>query len=354
MIPIGSSPSQPMMVVTPATRVLAIETSCDETAAAVVEGGRWVVSSVVATQFERHERFGGVVPEIASRAHLELINDVVADALRDANLRLRDIGVIAATQGPGLAGALLVGVSAAKALALATSRPYHGVHHHEAHLYAAMLADPTLEPPFVTLIVSGGHTLLVAMDDHGRYRVLGRTVDDAAGEAYDKVARLLGLGYPGGPILDQLAGTGNPEAIRFTRPMLDPREPDNLDFSFSGLKTAVVLHRRKHPDQPIADVAAAFQDCVVDVLTTKLLRAARRERLGTIVLGGGVAANSALRARVVAEAERASLRCVVPDRSLCTDNAAMVGAAAWHRLRFEPPTGLAGGAVPNLALPGTT
>jgi N6-L-threonylcarbamoyladenine synthase len=342
-----------LVAVTERTRVLAVETSCDETAAAVVEGGRRIISSVVATQSDLHARFGGVVPEIASRAHVELINDVVAQALVEAGMRLRDVGVIAATHGPGLAGALLVGVSAAKALALACGRPYHGVHHHEAHLYAAMLTEPTLEPPLITLIVSGGHTLLVAMDDHGRYRILGQTVDDAAGEAFDKVARLLGLGYPGGPIIDELAREGDPTAIAFTRPMLDPREADNLDFSFSGLKTAVVLHRRKHPDQDVADVAASFQACVVDVLATKLLRAARIARVGTIVLGGGVAANSQLRSRVAADAERASLRAVIPARALCTDNAAMVAAAAWHRLRFEPPTGLAGGAVPNLVLPGT-
>jgi N6-L-threonylcarbamoyladenine synthase len=331
------------------TRVLAIETSCDETAAAIVEGGRTIRSSVVATQSDLHERFGGVVPEIASRAHVELVNQVVARALVEGGLRFKDIDVIAACHGPGLAGALLVGVSAAKAFALATARPYMGVHHHEAHMYAAMLEDPTLEPPCATLIVSGGHTLLIAMDAHSTYRVLGRTVDDAAGEAFDKVARLLGLGYPGGPIIDRISAEGDPEAIRFTRPMLD----DGNDFSFSGLKTAVVLHRRKFPDQDVADVAASFQAAVVDVLATKLLRVARSEGIDTVVIGGGVGANSALRARVGADAAAAGLRCVIPNRALCTDNAAMVAAAAWHRLRVEAPTGLRGGASPNLALPGT-
>jgi N6-L-threonylcarbamoyladenine synthase len=328
------------------TRTLAIETSCDETAAAVVEGGRTIRSSVVATQVDLHARFGGVVPEIASRAHVELVNPVVAQALVESGTMLREIDVVAACHGPGLAGALLVGVSAAKALALAIDRPYTGVHHHEAHMYAAMLQQRDLEPPCLTLIVSGGHTLLISMEGHGAYRVLGRTVDDAAGEAFDKVARLLGLGYPGGPAIDRLAVEGDPHAVHFTRPMLD----DGDDFSFSGLKTAVVLHRRRHPDQDIADVAASFQAAVVDVLATKLLRVAAREGIDTVVIGGGVAANSALRATVAERAEGAGLRCIVPDRALCTDNAAMVGAAAWHRLRREPPTGLAGGATPGLAL----
>jgi N6-L-threonylcarbamoyladenine synthase len=313
--------------------ILGIETSCDETAAAVVRGGREMVSSAVATQAERHAPFGGVVPEIASRVHVELVTDVVARALVEAGIDLPDLDAIAATRGPGLAGALLVGVSAAKSLALVTGRPYVGVNHHEGHMYAALLDEPTLEPPFVTLVVSGGHTLLVAMRDHGRYETLGQTVDDAAGEAFDKIARFLGLGYPGGPAIDTLAERGDPEAIPFPRPMAS----DGLDFSFSGLKTAVVTYCRRNPDVDVADVAASFQAAVVDVLVAKLLRAAARADVDTIVLGGGVAANSGLRAHVVVEGERAGLRVVVPSLGLCTDNAAMIGAAARFAASIEYP-----------------
>jgi len=289
--------------------VLGIETSCDETAAAVVSDGRDVISSTIATQFERHAPYGGVVPEIASRAHVELINEVIERALIEAGSDLSEMDAIAACHGPGLAGALLVGVSAAKALALVTGRPYVGVNHHEGHMYAALLEDPELEPPFVTLIASGGHTLLIAMRDHGRYETLGQTVDDAAGEAFDKVARFLGLGYPGGPAIDALSERGDPEAIAFPRPMLD----DGPDFSFSGLKTAVVTYCRRHPDAEVADVAASFQAAVIDVLVTKLMRAARRAEVDTVVIGGGVAANSGLRARVTAEAERDGLRAGDPE-----------------------------------------
>jgi N6-L-threonylcarbamoyladenine synthase len=239
-----------------------------------------------------------------------------------------------------------VGVSAAKALSLVSGAPYVGVNHHEAHMYAAMLDDSELRPPMLTLVVSGGHTMLVAMEDHGAYRVLGQTVDDAAGEAFDKVARFLGLGYPGGPAIDRLALQGSPDAIAFPRPMLD----DGLDFSFSGLKTAVVNHVRRNPDVEVADVAASFQAAVVDVLVTKLMRAADESRIGTVVIGGGVAANSALRTRLLDEAERAGLRAVVPPLSLCTDNAAMIAAAAAYRLRADGPTPLDAGASPNLRI----
>ena len=327
-------------------RILGIETSCDETAAAVVEDGRNIRSSVVASQADLHARYGGVVPEIASRAHVELICDVIEQSLVEAGTALDELDAVAAVRGPGLAGALLVGVSAAKAIALATGRPYVGVNHHEAHMYAALLEDPELEPPFVTLVVSGGHTLLIAMEDHGRYRVLGQTVDDAAGEAFDKVARFLGLGYPGGPAIDRLARTGDPAAIAFPRPMLD----DGNDFSFSGLKTAVVQYVRKHPDVDVADVAASFQAAVVDVLVTKLLQVAEQTGISTLVIGGGVAANSALRARVVDEGLPAGLRVVLPDIGLCTDNAAMVAAVAWWRLAADGPTSLAGGAFPSLRI----
>jgi N6-L-threonylcarbamoyladenine synthase len=327
-------------------RILGIETSCDETAAAVVEDGRTVRSSVVSSQADLHARYGGVVPEIASRAHVELIGDVLEQALLEAGASIEDLDAVAAVRGPGLAGALLVGVSAAKAISLAGELPYVAVHHHEAHLYAAMIEDPALEPPLVTLIVSGGHTLLVAMDGHGRYRVLGETVDDAAGEAFDKVARFLGLGYPGGPAIDRIARTGNPDAIRFPRPMRD----EGHDFSFSGLKTAVVQYVRKHPETDVADVAASFQAAIVDVLVDKLVGAARETGIETVVAGGGVAANSALRERLLDLAVDGDVRVVLPGLALCTDNAAMVAAVAAYRLAADGPTPLDAPVVPNLRL----
>jgi N6-L-threonylcarbamoyladenine synthase len=333
-------------VVVSRVRVLAIETSCDETAAAVVDDGRDVRSSVVASQADLHARYGGVVPEIASRAHVELICDVVEQSLVEAGTGLDEIDAVAAVRGPGLAGALLVGVSAAKAISIATGRPYVGVHHHEAHLYAAMIEDPELEPPLVTLIVSGGHTLLIAMDGHGSYRVLGETVDDAAGEAFDKVARFLGLGYPGGPAIDNLAREGDPAAIRFPRPMRN----EGLDFSFSGLKTAVVQYVRKHPEAEVADVAASFQAAIVDVLVEKLEAAALETGIRTVVAGGGVAANSALRERIFDLGIAGDLRVVLPGIALCTDNAAMVGAVAAYRLASDGPTPLEAPVVPNLRL----
>jgi N6-L-threonylcarbamoyladenine synthase len=328
------------------TRILGIETSCDETAAAIVENGRIVRSSVVSSQVDLHARFGGVVPEVASRAHVEVVDDVIAEALVEAGTTLDEIDAVAAVNGPGLAGALIVGVSAAKALAIATGRPYVAVNHHEAHMYAALLEEPTLEPPLVTLIASGGHTLLVAMEDHGKYRVLGQTVDDAAGEAFDKVARFLGLGYPGGPAIDRLSTTGDASIVTFPRPMLN----DGDDFSFSGLKTAVVQWVRKHPEADVAAVAAAFQEAVVEVLVVKLMRAAERTDIGTVVIGGGVAANSALRTAVLDGAEAAGLHVVLPSRELCTDNAAMVAATAWWRLAADGPTALDSGIDPGLRL----
>jgi N6-L-threonylcarbamoyladenine synthase len=326
-------------------RILGIETSCDETAAAVVDDARLVRSSVVASQVDRHARFGGVVPEIASRAHVELIDPVVADALVEAGTDMGELTAVAACHGPGLAGALLVGVSAAKAIAVAADLPYVGVNHHEAHMYAAMLDDPDVEPPLLTLVVSGGHTLLVAMHGHGRYRVLGQTVDDAAGEAFDKVARHLGLGYPGGPAIDRLSREGHPDAVPLPRPMLD----EGLDFSFSGLKTAVVVRTREHDDD-VADLAASFQAAVVDVLVAKTLRAAAETGIDTVVLGGGVGANRELRARLVEAADAAGLRAVLPPPALCTDNAAMVAAAACHRLAADGPTPLDDGVYPSLRL----
>jgi N6-L-threonylcarbamoyladenine synthase len=327
------------------TTILGIETSCDETAAAVVVDGREVLSSVVSSQVDLHARFGGVVPEIASRAHVELIGPVIADALGEAGLELNDVDAVAACNGPGLAGALLVGVSAGKALALVTGKPYVQVNHLEAHLYAAWLEAPELEPPLVVLVASGGHTLLVVMDGHGRYRVVGQTVDDAAGEAFDKVARFLGLGYPGGPAIDRLANEGDPEAIAFPRAMRG--EPD---FSFSGLKTAVVNHVRHHPDADVRDVAASFQAAAVDQLVDKLAAAADEAGATTVVIGGGVAANSLLRMRVEALAASTGRAAFLPPLELCTDNAAMIAATAYWRLQTDGPTPLDGGANPGLSL----
>jgi len=329
-----------------ADRILGIETSCDETAAAVVDRARLVRSSVVASQIDRHARFGGVVPEIASRAHVELLTPVVAQALVEAGLSDDEVEAVAATTGPGLIGALLVGLSAAKALALVWDVPFVAVNHLEGHLYAAFLEEPDLELPVIVLLVSGGHTLLVHMQDHGHYKLLGSTIDDAAGEAFDKVARYLGLGYPGGPVIDRLAAEGNPEAINFPRAL--PDRP--YDFSFSGLKTAVVNHVRAHPDSPVEDVAASFQEAVVDVLVTKAMRAARDVGAKGVCLGGGVAANRSLRQRLVSACVADGMRPFVPSLAMCTDNAAMIAAAGWWRLQADGPSPLDTGATPNLRL----
>jgi N6-L-threonylcarbamoyladenine synthase len=333
-----------------ADRILGIETSCDETAAAVVERATRVRSSVVASQIDQHARYGGVVPEIASRAHVEMLTPVVAEALVEAGVADDEIDAVAATTGPGLVGSLLVGVSAAKALALVWDVPFVGVNHLEGHLYAAFLEEPDLELPLVVLLVSGGHTMLVHMEDHGRYHLLGSTIDDAAGEAFDKVARFLGLGYPGGPVIDRLAATGDPNAIALPRAMLDRTGDHRHDFSFSGLKTAVVNHVRRHPDAAVADVAASFQEAVVDVLVTKARRAAREVGAKGLCLGGGVAANRALRDRVVQACREDGRRAFVPSRAMCTDNAAMIAAAGWWRLRADGPSPLDTGASPNLGL----
>jgi N6-L-threonylcarbamoyladenine synthase len=327
--------------------ILGIETSCDETAAALVLGGSDVVSSVVSTQTDLHADFGGVVPEIASRSHLEVLNPTIARAIVEAGVDEERIDAVACTIGPGLIGALLVGVSAAKALAMAWDVPFVGVNHMEAHLYAASLEDPTLEFPLLVLLVSGGHTMLVEMQDHGRYRLVGQTIDDAAGEAFDKVARFLDLGYPGGPAIDRAALDGDPEAIRFPRAIMN----DGYDFSFSGLKTAVVNYVRKHPDVSSDDVAASFQAAVVDVLVTKARRAAAEVGATGIVLGGGVAANSLLREQILDACGADGIQGFLPSRSMCTDNAAMIAAAGWYRLRSDGPTPLDVGAIPNLRLP---
>ena len=336
--------------------VLGIETSCDETAVAVVERAAVVRSSVVSSQIEQHARFGGVVPEIAGRAHVQELVPVLAEALATAGVEGPDVEVVAATTGPGLIGSLLVGVSAAKALSLVWGVPFVSVNHLEAHLYASFLEEPDLELPLVVLLVSGGHTMLVLMEDHGRYRLLGSTLDDAAGEAFDKVARYLGLGYPGGPAIDALAAGGDGSAFDYPRSMVQ-ENPDTLPddrryaFSFSGLKTAVVNHVRHDPDSPTADVAASFQEAVVDALVTKARWAVEATGARGACLGGGVAANSLLRERFLDMCTGTGVRAFLPSRSMCTDNAAMVAAAGWWRFRSDGPSPLDTGADPNQSLP---
>lgn len=333
-------------VVNESTVILALETSCDETAASVVMGGNDVLSSIVSSQIEIHARFGGVVPEVASRAHMEALIPVMQSAITEAGILPSRIDAVAATAGPGLIGALLVGVSAAKSLALVWDKPFIGVNHLEAHLYAGLLDDPTLQFPLVVLLVSGGHTMIIEMRGHGDYTVLGRTIDDAAGEAYDKVARYLDLGYPGGPVIDRIAAQGNAEAIDFPRAM----EHDGLNVSFSGLKTSVINYVKKNPDVANVDVAASFQAAVVDVLCTKTIRAAQQIGAKGIVLGGGVSANSLLRAQMSERGAAAGFKVALPSWAMCTDNAAMIAAAAWHRLGADGPSSLSCGAYPNLKL----
>jgi N6-L-threonylcarbamoyladenine synthase len=333
-------------VVNESTVILALETSCDETAASVVMGGNDVLSSIVSSQIEIHARFGGVVPEVASRAHMEALIPVMQSAITEAGILPSRIDAVAATVGPGLIGALLVGVSAAKSLALVWDKPFIGVNHLEAHLYAGLLDDPTLEFPLVVLLVSGGHTMIIEMRGHGDYTVLGRTIDDAAGEAYDKVARYLDLGYPGGPVIDRIASQGDAEAIDFPRAM----EHDGLNVSFSGLKTSVINYVKKNPNVANVDVAASFQAAVVDVLCTKTIRAAQQIGAKGIVLGGGVSANSLLRAQMSERGATAGFKVALPSRAMCTDNAAMIAAAAWHRLGADGPSSLSCGAYPNLKL----
>jgi N6-L-threonylcarbamoyladenine synthase len=334
------------MNVNESTVVLALETSCDETAAAVVMGGNDVLSSIVSSQIDIHARFGGVVPEVASRAHLESLIPVVNAAVEESGILPERIDAVAATAGPGLIGALLVGVSAAKALSLAWNKPFIGVNHLEAHLYAGLLDDPTLEFPLIVLLVSGGHTMIIEMRNHGDYTILGRTIDDAAGEAYDKVARYLNVGYPGGPVIDRLAAEGNPTAIDFPRAIMH----DGLDVSFSGLKTSVINYVRKNPNVSNADIAASFQEAVVDVLCSKTIKAAQQVKAKGIVLGGGVSANSSLRAQMTQRGAEAGFKVALPSRAMCTDNAAMIASAAWHRLKSDGPMDLTCGAYPNLKL----
>ena len=329
----NTNPDDPEIADKPPIRILGIETSCDETAAAVVEDGRQILSNVVASQIDLHAQFGGVFPEVASRQHIKTIYAVIDQALHQAHLTLRDLDAIAVTRGPGLPGSLVVGMNTAKGLALGTSLPIVGVNHLEGHVYSAWLyqsdANPFKEPtfPLVALIVSGGHTELVLMKDHLQYQHLGATLDDAAGEAFDKVARLLGLEYPGGPSIQNASSTGNPSAFTFPRAWLD----DSWDFSFSGLKTAVLreVNQFAQPSSiPVADLAASFQDAVVEVLVTKTINAASKYEAKSLVIAGGVSANRALRHAIQTQAT-CSLH--IPPIWLCTDNASMIAGAAYYR-----------------------
>lgn len=330
--------------------VLGIETSCDETGVAVVEDGV-IRSNIIASQTEVHARFGGVVPELAGRAHVMTITPAIAQALEQARVRARDLDGIAGTVGPGLVGALLVGVAAAKAMAAVLDVPFIGVNHLEGHIESAFLEEPDLEPPVVALIVSGGHTMIAVLPEHGRFEILGQTIDDAAGEAFDKIARFLGLGFPGGPVLDALARGGDPKAYRFPRALAS--EP-NFNFSFSGLKTSVIRWvRERHAlgeEFDPADLAASVQEAIVDVQVSKTVRAARERGIGTIVIAGGVAANSRLRARIREAGESVGLRVVTPSPVLCTDNGAMIAAAGMRHLARGERTPLDAGANPSLSL----
>ncbi|KJS13133.1 MAG: O-sialoglycoprotein endopeptidase [Peptococcaceae bacterium BRH_c8a] len=331
--------------------ILGIETSCDETSAAVVVDGRAIKSNVISSQVDIHSKFGGVVPEVASRKHLELINNVIQEALDQAGLNFADLNAVAVTYGPGLVGALLVGVAAAKSISFGLDIPLVGVNHLEGHVFANLLVEPDPGFPLICLVVSGGHTDLLLMHGPGQYKLLGATRDDAAGEAFDKVARVLGLGYPGGPLVDKLAETGDPHAITLPRSYL---EKDSLDFSFSGLKTAVInyLHRAQQRGEAVnhADVAASFRQAVVDVLVDKTLVAAKRHDTQTIMLAGGVAANKLLREQLSARAIDNSLRLINPPLVLCTDNAAMIACAAYYKYRRGDFAPLSLNAVPGLPL----
>ncbi len=331
--------------------ILAIESSCDETAAAVVRSGREVLSNVIYSQIDLHTQFGGVVPEIASRKHIEKINPVITAALAEADVPLEHIDAIAVTYGPGLVGALLVGVAEAKALAYAAHKPLIPVHHIEGHISANYIENKELEPPFLCMVVSGGHTHLVRVADYGEYEILGRTHDDAAGEAFDKVARAIGLGYPGGPKVDKLAREGNPDAIAFPRAHI---AGSPLDFSFSGVKSAVLNYlnecKMKQIEINRADVAASFQKAVVDVLVDHTMQAAEMYRIDKVALAGGVASNSALREAMAGACEKRGYRFFRPSPGLCTDNAAMIGSAAYYEYLKGSRAGLDLNAIPNLKL----
>lgn len=333
------------------TLILGIESSCDETAAAVVADGRRVLSNVINSQIELHKKYGGVVPEIASRRHIENISPVVDAALADAGVCFSDLSAIAVTCGPGLVGALLVGVSYAKALAYALSKPLVPVHHIRGHITANSIAHPDVMPPYVCLVASGGHSHIVKVCDYTHFEVLARTRDDAAGEAFDKIARVLGLGYPGGPLIDKLASEGNPHAVEFPRVRM---ASDSLDFSFSGVKTAVInyLHKAEQRGETLskADIAASFQNAVCEALCTHTIEAALRENTQTVALAGGVACNSCLRRMMSAEGAKHGIKVIYPPPILCTDNGAMIAAAGYYGYMNNDFAGLDLNAVPSLAL----
>lgn len=331
--------------------ILAIESSCDETAAAVVKNGRTVLSNVISSQIALHTLYGGVVPEIASRKHIEKINQVIKQALTEANIELKDIDAIGVTYGPGLVGALLVGVAEAKAISYACKKPLIGIHHIEGHVSANFIEHKELKPPFLCLIVSGGHTHLVIVKDYGKYEIIGRTHDDAAGEAFDKVARAIGLGYPGGPKVDKLAKEGNKHAVAFPRANIAGAP---YDFSFSGLKSAVLNHLNscamKGEEVNEADIAASFQEAVVDALVSKTMAAAKDYNMDQIAMAGGVASNSALRQAMEQACSKKGYKLYYPSPVLCTDNAAMIGAAAYYEYLNGTRHGLDLNAVPNLKI----
>lgn len=331
--------------------ILGIESSCDETAAAVVKDGRIVLSNIINTQIELHKKFGGVVPEVASRRHIETIDAVIDEALCEAGVSFADIDAIAVTYGPGLVGALLVGVSAAKALAFALRKPLIAVHHIKGHIMANFVAHKELKPPFVCLVASGGHSHIVSVEDYTHLEIMGRTRDDAAGEAFDKIARVLGLGYPGGPLIDKLAREGNPEAVQFPRVRMDK---DSLDFSFSGVKTAVInyLHKLEQNggEYNKADIAASFQNAVTDVLCEHTIEAAVKKNRKLIALAGGVASNSALREKMKRMAGKEGIEVVYPDPVLCTDNAVMIACAGYYEYQDGNFADMTLNAVPSLQL----
>lgn len=333
------------------TLILAIESSCDETAAAVVKNGRQILSNIISSQIDLHTLYGGVVPEIASRKHIEKINQVIEEALREACVTLEDVDAVGVTYGPGLVGALLVGVAEAKAIAYAAGKPLVGVHHIEGHIAANYIEHPDLEPPFLCLVVSGGHTHLVRVEDYGRFTIVGRTRDDAAGEAFDKVARAIGLGYPGGPKIDKVAREGDPNAIVFPRANI---EESPYDFSFSGVKSAVLNYingcKMKGEEYSQADIAASFQKAVTDVLVDKAMHAVEKYGDKKFAIAGGVASNSALRAAMAEACGERGVEFYYPSPIYCTDNAAMIGVAAYYEFVNGTRHGWDLNAVPNLKL----
>ena len=331
--------------------ILAIETSCDETSAAIVRNGREILSNVISTQIDIHKKFGGVVPEVAARKHLENINIVVQESLQQSGIQLHEVDAVAVTSGPGLVGALLIGLTTAKALAYSINKPLIGVNHIEGHIAANYIQHKELKPPFVCLVASGGHSHIVKVRDYDSFEILGRTRDDAAGEAFDKIARALGLGYPGGPLIDKLSAEGNPKAINFPRAFL---EEGSYDFSFSGIKSAALNYlnsmKMKEEEINVADVAASFQAAVVEVLAEKLVRAAIEHNSKYAVLAGGVAANTSLRQELTRLGNQKGIEVLYPAPILCTDNAAMIGSAAYYRFIKSTYSDLTLNARPNLSI----